>query len=256
MSAKLGRRALVTGASRGIGRATALALANDGCDVAINFITREEGAQETAKQIQDLGRRAIVIKADMREPEDIESMVGAIGDAWGGLDVIVSNAASGGFRELVDAKPVHFDSAMHTNVRALMLLVQAGLPWLAKSFGQAKVIALSSHGSHRALPAYSLIGASKAAIESLIRHMALELGPKGINFNVVLAGLVRTDSTSHVPDAETMFASMDKRLLVAKDRTLLPEDVAEVVRFLASSSSDLIQGQTIIVDGGACLTVG
>ncbi len=136
-----------------------------------------------------------------------------------------------------------------------MLLVQAALPLLQKSTGQSKVIALSSHGSHRALPAYSLIGASKAAIESLVRHMALELGPSGINFNVVLAGLVRTDSTSHVPDAESMFQAMDEKLLVAPKRTLLAEDVAEVVRFLASPASDLIQGQTIIVDGGAALTV-
>jgi enoyl-[acyl-carrier protein] reductase III len=256
MNSKIGRRALVTGASRGIGRATALALAADGCDVAINYITNESGAQETAQQIQALGRRAIVIKADMREPEDIESMISAVGENWGGIDVLVSNAASGGFRLLEDAKTSHFDAAMHTNVRALLLLVQAGLPWMAKSFGQAKVIALSSHGSHRALPAYSLIGASKAAIESLIRHMAFELGPRGINFNVVLAGLVRTDSTSHVPDAEAMFAEMDKKLLIGKDRTLLPDDVASVVRFLASPASDLIQGQTLIVDGGACLTVG
>jgi enoyl-[acyl-carrier protein] reductase III len=250
-----GKRALITGASRGIGRATALALAEAGCDVAVNYITQESGARETAEKVQAFGRRAIVVKADMREPEDIDSMVGIVGETWGGLDILVSNAASGGFRLLSDAKPNHFDAAMHVNVRALMLLVQAALPWLKKSIGQAKVVALSSHGSHRALPAYSLIGASKAAIESLIRHMALELGPEGINFNVVLAGLVRTDSTSHVPDADAMFDAMDKKLLVGPHRTLTAEDVAEVVRFLASPASDLIQGQTIIVDGGAALTV-
>ncbi len=250
-----GKRALITGASRGIGRASALALAESGCDVAINYITQESAARETAERIQSLGRRAVVVKADMREPDDIAAMVEAVGEAWGGLDILVSNAASGGFRSLVDAKPNHFDAAMHVNVRALMLLVQAALPLLQKSTGQSKVIALSSHGSHRALPAYSLIGASKAAIESLVRHMALELGPSGINFNVVLAGLVRTDSTSHVPDAESMFQAMDEKLLVAPKRTLLAEDVAEVVRFLASPASDLIQGQTIIVDGGAALTV-
>lgn len=250
------KRALITGASRGIGRASALRLAEAGCDVAINFITQEAAARETAEKIQALGRRAIVVKADMREPDDIAAMVEAVGNAWDGLDIVVSNAASGGFRTLVDAKPSHFDAAMHVNVRALMLLVQSALPLLKKSFGQAKVIALSSHGSHRALPAYSLIGASKAAIESLIRHMALELGPSGINFNVVLAGLVRTDSTSHVPDADAMFQAMDDKLLITPKRTLLPEDVASVVQFLASPDSDLIQGQTIIVDGGAALTVG
>ena len=249
------RRALITGSARGIGRATAIALAEAGCDVVINYITQEAAAQATAAEIQRLGRRVLIVKADMREPEDIATMVAAVGEAWGGLDILVSNAASGGFRRLVDATPSHFDAAMHVNVRALMLLVQAALPWLQKSLGQAKVVALSSHGSHRALPAYSLIGASKAALESLMRHLALELGPTGINFNIVLAGLVKTASTSQVPQAEAMFTAMDAKLLVPRSRTLQPEDVAEVVRFLCSPGSDLIQGQTIIVDGGAALGV-
>ncbi len=92
-----GKRALITGASRGIGRASALALAESGCDVAINYITQESAARETAERIQSLGRRAVVVKADMREPDDIAAMVEAVGEAWGGLDILVSNAASGGF---------------------------------------------------------------------------------------------------------------------------------------------------------------
>lgn len=251
----VGKKALVTGGSRGIGRETALSLAQAGCDVAINFITQEAAANQTAIEVQRLGRVAMVVKADMSEPEDIAAMIQAVEANWGGLDVLVSNAASGGFRNIVDAKPSHFDSAMHTNVRSLMLLVQAALPMLKKSDGQAKVIALSSHGSHRALPAYGLIGASKAAIESLIRHFAYELGAFGINFNVVLAGLVKTDSTAHVPNADAMFAAMDEKLLLPDSRTLAAKDVANVIRFLASPESDLIQGQTIIVDGGASLGV-
>jgi len=251
----VGKKALITGGSRGIGRETALALAQAGCDVAINFITQEAAANQTALEIQRLGREAMVVKADMSEPEDIAAMVEAVGENWGRLDILISNAASGGFRNIIDAKPSHFDSAMHTNVRSLMLLVQAALPMLEKSEDQAKVIALSSHGSHRALPAYGLIGASKAAIESLIRHFAYELGPRGINFNVVLAGLVRTDSTAHVPNADAMFAAMDEKLTMPESRTLTTKDVANVVRFLASPESDLIQGQTIIVDGGASLGV-
>lgn len=250
-----GKKALITGGSRGIGRETALSLAEAGCDVAINFISQEAAANKTAEEIQRLGCNAMVLKADMSEPEDIAAMVEAVEQNWGHLDILVSNAASGGFRTILDAKPSHFDSAMHTNVRSLLLLVQAAIPMLEKSAGQSKVIALSSHGSHRALPAYGLIGASKAAIESLIRHFAFELGPRGINFNVVLAGLVKTDSTQHVPNADKMFEEMDKRLRISDSRTLTAKDVANVVRFLASPDSDLIQGQTLIVDGGASLGV-
>ncbi len=250
-----GKKALITGGSRGIGKETALCLARAGCDVAINFITQESGAKQVASELQRLGRQAMVIKADVSEPDDIEAMVGAVEQQWGQLDFLISNAASGGFRSLVDAKPSHFDSAMHTNARSLMLLVQAALPMLEKSQGQAKVVAMSSHGSHRALPAYGLIGASKAAIESLIRHFAMELGPRGINFNIVLAGLVKTDSTTHVSGANAMFDAMDERLCIAKGRTLTARDVANVVEFLVSPESDLVQGQTVIIDGGASLGV-
>jgi enoyl-[acyl-carrier protein] reductase III len=250
-----GKKALITGGSRGIGKETALCLARAGCDIAINFITQESGAHQVAAEVQRLGRQAMVIKADVSEPEDIEAMVAAIEGQWGQLDILISNAASGGFRNLADAKLAHFDSAMHTNARSLLLLVQAALPMLEKSQGQAKVVAMSSHGSHRALPAYGLIGASKAAIESLIRHFALELGPRGINFNVVLAGLVKTDSTAHVSGADTMFDAMDQKLCAAKGRILTAQDVANAVEFLVSAESDLIQGQTLIVDGGASLGV-
>ncbi|MDZ4849658.1 MAG: SDR family oxidoreductase [Pirellulaceae bacterium] len=255
MTSLVGKKAIITGGSRGIGRETAIALAESGCDVAINYITQESAARETAQAIQRLGRQTMVIKADMSEPEDIQAMIESVQQQWGKLDILVSNAASGGFRNILDAKTSHFDSAMHINVRSLMLLVQAALPMLEKSSSQAKVIALSSHGSHRALPAYGLIGAAKAAIESLMRHFADELGPRGINFNVVLAGLVKTDSTAQVPNADAMFAAMNEKLRITRSRTLTARDVANVVRFLASPESDLIQGQTLVVDGGASLSV-
>jgi enoyl-[acyl-carrier protein] reductase III len=141
---------------------------------------------------------------------------------------------------------------MHTNVRALMLLTQAALPLMRHDGPRRKIIALSSHGSHRALPAYGLIGMSKAALESLVRHLALELGNQGINVNTLLAGLVETDSTRSFPGAELAFQEVASRRLVS-GMALSPEAVADAILFLASPLSDLIQGQTLVVDGGEAL---
>jgi enoyl-[acyl-carrier protein] reductase III len=248
-----GKKALITGASRGIGRATAIRLAKSGAEVAINFVSNETAARDVASEIMNAGGKAILIKADISEESDIQQMFSVLQERWGNLDILVSNAASGGFRPLMAATARNFDAAMHTNVRAFMLLVQSAMPMLLKSTGNRKVVALSSHGSHRALNDYALIGASKAAIESLCRHMALEFGPKGINFNCLLAGLVLTDSTRGITDVELAHHESNARMLIGEGRLLQPTDVADVIHFLVSSSSDLIQGQVITVDGGMSL---
>ena len=247
-----GRVALVTGASRGIGRATAIRLAQAGADVIVNYVSSQSGAKEVASSIAQLGRRAATVKADMSEPEDIVSMFEFIRSEFGQLDVLVSNAASGGFRSLLDAKPSHFEATMNTNVRALMLLTQAAVPLMQHAGPRKKIVALSSHGSHRALPAYGLIGASKAALESLVRHLALEIGNQGINVNVLLAGLVETDSTRGFPGSEEAFSEVKRRRVVS-GLALTPEAIADAILFLASPMSDLIQGQTLVVDGGESL---
>lgn len=248
-----GKRILITGSSRGIGRATALLLADSGCDIIVNYLSNEQAALDVADEVEKRGQQALVIKADVSEPTDIQQMVDYIADQWGTIDGIVSNAAGGGFRTVTSANPEHFDRAMKINARPLMLLAKAATQFLQNRETNFKFVALSSHGSHRALPAYGLIGASKAALESLVRHLAMELGPSGVYFNCVLAGLVRTDATSGLPGSEKFFEAMAQRMLIKNDRELLPIDVASVIRFLLSSDSDLIQGQTIIVDGGACL---
>ena len=245
--------ALITGASRGIGRATALRLAEAGADVIVNYVTSQSAANEVAREIQQQGRRAATVKADVSEPDDVAAMLEFVRERFGRLDILVSNAASGGFRQLMDASPRHFENAMNTNVRALLLLTQAALPLLERAEGRAKVIAISSHGSHKALPAYGLIGASKAALESLVRHLALELGNRGVNVNAVLAGLVETDSTRGLPNSADFFRAVNNRRMVG-GRPLLARDVADSVLFLASSLSDLLQGATLVVDGGEGIT--
>jgi enoyl-[acyl-carrier protein] reductase III len=249
-----GRLALVTGASRGIGRACALRLAEAGADVIMNYVTSRTAADEVAREIQSKGRRTAVVKADISEQNDIVSMMEFVRDSFGKLDILVSNAATGGFRPLLATTARQFEAAMNANARALLFLMQSALPLMRRKEGRAKVIALTSHGSRLALPMYGLIGSTKAALESLARHLALELGDQGINVNLVQAGLVDTDSTRSAPGSEHLLELRKSRSLVG-DRTLEAADVADVVLFLASPLSDLIQGQTIVVDGGAAIHI-
>lgn len=245
-----GKVALVTGGSRGIGRATSLRLAQAGADVVVNYVSSKTAAMEVAGQIRQLGRRAWVVKADVSEEEDAAAMIGFVQQEIAQLDILISNAATGGFHQLLDSKRKHFEHAISTNVLSVVYLVRAAQSLLVNKNYRTKVIALSSHGSEMALPMYGVVGTSKAALESLCRHLTLELGHLGVNINVVKAGLVKTDSTARLPDSERMFARrVDKAMMGS--RTLEASDVADVILFLASPLSDLIQGQTITVDGGA-----
>ncbi len=249
-----GRVALVTGSSRGIGRACALRLAEAGADVVINYISSKQAAEDVAEQITNLGRKAFVVKADVSEQDDVQALMEFIAEQVGGLDILVSNAASGGFRPLLNSTEKNFRATFGTNVLALLYLVQAAVPMLERGAGRAKIIALSSHGSDTALPWYGLIGSSKAALESLVRHLTLEVGGRGINVNVVKAGLVETDSTRHIPHADRMFAARKDKAMMG-ERMLTTQDVADAVLFLASPLSDLVQGETLTVDGGAAVHI-
>jgi len=247
-----GRVALVTGSSRGIGRACAIRLAQAGADVVVNYVASQAAATEVAEQIAALGRRAMVVKADVSEEDDVRSMVEHVGQTWGRLDIVVSSAATGGFRPVLGATTRNFEAAMRTNVMALVYLVQAAMPLLERGPHRGKVVAISSHGSHMALPMYGMIGASKAALESLVRHLTLEVGDRGVNINTVKAGLVDTDSTRRIPDADRVFQAQLDRTMVGQ-RKLAAEDVADAVVFLSSPMADMIQGATLIVDGGAAI---
>jgi len=249
-----GKVALVSGSSRGIGRACALRFAQAGADVILNYVTSRAAAEEVAESIAALGRRAWVIKADVGEEEDVESMLDFVKEKIGKLDIIVSNAATGGFRPLLASRANHFHTTMNINVLALVALVKHGLPLLEQGEDRGKVVAISSHGSHMALPMYGLIGGSKAALESIARHLTLEVGDKGVNVNVVKAGLVETDSTRKIPFSDRMFAERTNKSMVGS-RDLMPEDVADAVLFLASPLSDLVQGETLTVDGGSAIHV-
>lgn len=247
-----GRVALVTGSSRGIGAACARRLAEAGADVVVNYVTSRSAAEAVAREILALGRRTAVIKADTSEQGDIISMIDFVKDTFGQLDILISNAATGGFRPLIATSGRQFEAAMNTNVCSLIYLLQASLPLLEQSNGRAKVVVMSSHGSHLALPMYGLIGGTKAALESITRHFALELGNRGVNLNVIQAGLIETDSTRQIPNCEKAFERSLTRNLVGS-RQLTARDIADAVLYLACPLSDMVQGQTLVVDGGTSI---
>ncbi len=240
-----GKVALITGGSRGIGRAIALRLAESGADVVVNYVRHRRDAAETAEAVEKIGRRCLLVKTNVANSEDVKGMFAAISEEFGHLDILVSNAASGVLKPALELTERHWNWAMDINARALLTLVQQGLPLMGRG---SRVMAVSSLGSVRAIDNYTTVGASKAALESLVRHLAVELGPMGINVNTISAGAVDTDALKHFPNRdEILRAAMERTPL---GRLTTPQDVADIALFLCSPLSGMIQGQVITVDGG------
>lgn len=249
-----GKVALVTGGSRGIGRACALRLAQAGADVAVNYLTSRNAAEEVAGVVTVLGRKTLVVKADVSEAEDVAGMAEAVREHLGGLDILVSNAATGGFRPLLESSTEQLRHAISTNVEALLHLLRAFAPLLTNRAERSKVIAISSHGARFALPGYGLVGLTKAALESVVRQAASELGDRGVSVNAVVAGGVETDSLRMMPGHEELLETAASRMCVG-ERRLNADDVADVVVLLASPLADMIQGQCVVVDGGLSISL-
>ena len=241
-----GKRALVTGASRGIGRSIALSLADFKVDVAINYLRHRSRAEETAQEIRDRGVRALLVKGNVADPEDVARIFDTIRSEWGGLDILVSNAASGVLRPARELTLHHFDWAMHINAAALLPLTQNLLEM--PSDGEKVMVAVSSLGATRAIPNYTAVGASKAALESMVRHLAAEFAPEGLRINAVSAGTVDTDALLHFPNREELLEAARRR--TPAGRLLSPQDVANTVVYLCTEYASMIHGQVIVVDGG------
>ena len=245
----LGKTALVTGAARGIGRAVARKLAQAGCDVVLNYYNSHEEAEALCAEFQALGRRALAIKASVSQPDSVDELFAELRKHFDHLDIVVSNAASGVLKPAMEMTLKHWRWCMETNAFALNLLAQRAAPMMGAG---GRIIAMSSLGSVRAMPNYAFIGASKAALESLVRSLAQELGPSGLRVNAVSAGVVETDALGYFPNREELVASFQARCPAGP--VLTPEDVAGAVYLLCLPEAAMINGHTLFVDGGFAIS--
>jgi enoyl-[acyl-carrier protein] reductase III len=248
-TALAGKVALITGAARGIGRATALKLARAGCDVAANYYNSADEAEALCAEIRALGGRAVAIAGSVGVPDSVDEIFVEFRRHFDRLDILVSNAASGVLKPTVDMTLKHWRWCMETNALALNLLVHRALPLMAAG---SRIVALSSLGAQRAMPGYGFIGASKAALESLARSLAQELGPRGYRVNVVSAGVVDTDALAYFPNRDELLANFAQRSPAGP--VLTPDDVAGAIYLLCLPEAAMINGHTLVVDGGFAIS--
>jgi enoyl-[acyl-carrier protein] reductase III len=244
-----GKVALITGGSRGIGRAITLKLAEQGADVIINFLRKRGAAESTAEAARRHGVTAHAIRANLAEPEKIDQMFAEIKQKFGRLDILVNNAASGVARSAMALDIDGWDWTMNINARAALLCAQRAAGMMING---SAIINISSLGSRLVMPIYTAVGVSKAALEALTRYLAIELAPRGIRVNAVSAAAVETEALKLY-----MADPMIPRPMVSSTpagRMVRPEDVANVVSFLCDDASSMIRGQVIVVDGGLSLT--
>jgi len=241
-----GKTALVTGGSRGIGRAIAIKLAQSGARVAINYLRHSQAAEATAACIRAQGAEALVLRANVGRPDQLHTMFEQLAQEWGPrLDVLISNAASGVIKPALELTERHWDWTMNINAATLLHLAKHATPMMVDG---GAVVAVSSLGAVRAIPLYAAVGASKAALESLVRHLAVELAPRKIRVNAVSAGVVDTDALKHFPHRDDILGSSAAK--TPAGRLTTPEDVADVTLFLVSELAGMVIGQTVTVDGG------
>jgi enoyl-[acyl-carrier protein] reductase III len=239
----------VSGGSRGIGRAITLSEARPGATLFISFLRDEESANRVKKEAETRGAKAVLLRGNLADAETISSIFKTVGQTTGHLDALVHSAALGVFKPVSQLRVKDWDISLDVNAKALLLLSQAALPFMKNKGG--KIVAVSSLGSHRYTPHYGAIGISKAALESLVRYLAVELAPHRIRVNAVSGGLVETDSLSMFPEIHRMKKEFLER--TPGKRLGKPEDIARVVSFLLGPDSDWIYGQTLIADGGYSL---
>jgi enoyl-[acyl-carrier protein] reductase III len=240
-----GRTALISGGARGIGRAVARKLAQAGCDIIVNYYNSHDEAEALCRELDTLGRRTLAVQGSVADPASVEAMFGVVREKFDRLDIVVSNAASGVLKPALEMKLKHWRWCMETNAFALALLAQHAAPMMTSG---GRIIGMSSLGASRAIPNYAFIGASKAALESLTRALAQELGPRGIRVNVVSAGVVDTDALAYFPNREHLLQEYAQRTPVGP--VLRPEDVADAVYLLCLPEANWVTGHTLVVDGG------
>ncbi|MCX6647150.1 MAG: SDR family oxidoreductase [bacterium] len=257
--------ALITGGTRGIGRQISELLANSGCHLALVYRRDKRSAQAAESELIKKNIAVHLIQADIADPDQVPEIIASVSQRFQSLDYFVSNAVFGTLKPVGDFTAKRFDVGINANARSYLLLAQAAAnlmvppgtvddPW-EKPEGplpaKKRMVVLSSLGSQKYIPGYAGIGASKAAIESITRYLAVELAGRGIGVNTVSGGLVRTDSLKAFSEHEQWIQEQIKRTPLG--RTADPDDIAKVVIWLLSDQAEWITGQNIIADGGLSL---
>jgi enoyl-[acyl-carrier protein] reductase III len=239
-----GASVLVTGGSRGIGRAVALRFAKLGAArVAIGYLRNDRAAEETAEELRSAGAEPVLLRGNVASER-----VAAKAAELGPFDAVVHNAATGVIRPALETEDKHWDWTLSANARALLSLARTLAPRMREG---SSVVGVSSLGSTRVLENYVLVGVSKAALEAVVRYLAVELAPRGIRVNAVSAGVVETAALEHFPNREAMIS--DGLARTPAGRLVEPGDVADAVTFLCSPAAEMVRGQTLVVDGGFSL---
>ena len=238
-----GSSVLVTGGTRGIGLAIALRLVRDGAArVVLGYMRNDAAAEVAAEQVRAAGAEPVLVRGNVSSERVVEELAAA-----GPYRVVVHNAATGVARPALETEDKHWNWTMNANARALLALARATAPAMEAG---SSFVAISSLGSQRVLDNYVLIGASKAALESVVRYLAVELAPRGIRANAVSAGVVDTGALEHFPNKDEMLRSVER---TTAGRLVAPDDVAAAVSFLCSDDAAMVRGHTLIVDGGFSL---
>lgn len=238
--------ALVTGSGRGIGRATAVALASAGYDIVVHYRRDADSAAQTAELVAAAGGQTLLVRAELESADDLDALVAGAVNRFGRIDALVANAAAGAFVGALQSKRHHVSRAMETIVGSFVHLVRVAEPHMPDG---SRIVAVSGTDSAFAVPAHAIIGVAKAGLEALVRFYAVELGGRGITANAVQPGPVSTDSTTMY---NSMYPEHEDLLLksIPLNRLARPEEIAGVITFLCSPAAAFISGAVIPVDGG------
>jgi len=238
-----GSSVLVTGGTRGIGLAIALRLVRDGARRAVlGYMRNDAAAEQAAATVRDAGAEVVLVRGEVSKPAVVDELA-----SHGPYRVVVHNAATGVIRPALETEDKHWDWTLNANARALLALARATVPSMDRG---SSIVAISSLGAQRVLENYVLVGTSKAALESVVRYLAVELAPQGIRANAVSGGVVETGALEHFPNKEEMLRSVERTPV---GRLVEPGDIAGAVSFLCSTDAQMVCGQTLIVDGGFSL---
>lgn len=241
-----GKVALVTGATRGFGRAIAIRLAQEGVSVVINYRRSMSEAQEVVDAIISLGGTAKAIRCDIGDEDKLDHLFEDIKATYGRLDILIANASFGIPGKLMDAKTKYWDVTFDSTAKSLLIMAQKAVPLMQ---GWGRIVTVTSYGGQRVLDGYGVVGPAKGAVESLTRSLSVELVSQGILVNGVMPGLADTKSFRAIPGAEEALGRIAEK--TPAKRVVTGEEVANVVAFLSSNQASMIVGQFIIVDGGA-----